>query len=70
MIEGFLITLFLVACVGAGVLLGWAIWGCDVKYYKGLAEEYKKKFESPEVKEAILEKRIKDVVNKIYEKRD
>lgn len=70
MIEGFLITLFLVACVGAGVLLGWAIWGYDMKYYKDLAEEYKKRLESPEVKEAILEKRIKDVMNKIYEKRD
>lgn len=64
MIEGFLITLYLVACVGAGVLLGWAIWGEDMKYYKELSEKYKKEFESPEVKEAILEKRIKDVVNR------
>lgn len=41
-----------------------------MKYYKNLAEAYKDKLTSPEVKEAILEKRAKDVVNKIYEKRD
>lgn len=66
MIEGFLITLYLIVCVGAGVLLGWTIWGNDMKYYKNLAEKYKKELESPEVKEAILEKRVKDVVNKLY----
>lgn len=64
MIEGFLITLYLIACVSAGVLLGWSIWGEDMKYYKDLAEKYKKKLESPEVQEAIFEKRVKDVVNK------
>lgn len=64
MIEGFLITLYLVVCVGAGVLIGWSIWGFDAKYYKDLAEKYKKELESPEVKEAILEKRVKNVVNR------
>jgi len=65
MIEGFLITLYLIACVGAGVLLGWCIWGEDMKHYKELSEKYKKELESPEVKEVILEKRVKDIVNKI-----
>jgi hypothetical protein len=45
-----------------------------MKYYKNLAEAYKKKLTSPEVTEAILEKRVekrvKNVVNKIYEKRN
>ena len=70
MTEIIVITLAMLGCIGLGVLLGWSFWGIDAKYYKDLAEEYKKKLESPEVKEAILEKRIKNVVNKIYEKRD
>ena len=53
----------LICCIGIGVLLGWAIWGYDIKYYKCLSEWYKQKLNQPEVQEAILEKRIKDVVN-------
>lgn len=35
-----------------------------MKYYKNLAEAYKEKLTSPEIKEAILEKRVKCVLNK------
>lgn len=70
MIYGYVvIILLIVCCIGLGVLLGWCFWWSDVKYYKNLADACKKKLESPEVKEAILEKRAKDVLNKTYEKR-
>lgn len=66
MIDGFImIILAMLGCIGLGVLLGWSFWGIDAKYYKNLAKAYKEKLASPEVKEAILEKRVKDVVNKI-----
>lgn len=65
MIDGFIIIILaMLGCIGLGVLLGWCLWGYDMKYYKNLAEKYKKELESPEVKEAILEKRVKDVVNR------
>ena len=75
MIDGFImIILAMLGCIGLGVFFGWVLWGQDVKYYKNLAEAYKKKLTSPEVTEAILEKRVKNVVNnvvnKIYAKRD
>lgn len=71
MIEGFImIILAMIGCIGLGVLLGWSFWGNDMKYYKNLAEAYKEKLTSPEVRRAILEKRVKDAVNKIYEKRN
>lgn len=63
--ELIVIILAMLGCIGLGVLLGWSFWGSDVRYYKNLAEAYKEKLASPEVKEAILEKRVKDVVNKI-----
>lgn len=66
MIDGFImIILAMLGCIGFGVLGGWVLWGQDVKYYKNLAEAYKKELSSPEVNEAIIEKRIKDVVNGI-----
>ena len=75
MIDGFImIILAMLGCIGVGVFFGWVLWGQDVKYYKNLADAYKKKLTSPEVTEAILEKRAKNVVNnvmnKIYEKRN
>ncbi len=66
--ELLIIALVLIACIGLGVLLGWSFWGSDAKYYKNLAEVYKDKLTSPEVKNAILEKRAKDVLNKFQEK--
>lgn len=69
MIDGFIvIILAMLGCIGFGVLLGWSIWGSDMKYYKNLAESYKNKLTSPEVQEAILEKRAKDVLDRIDEK--
>ena len=66
MIDGFIvIILAMLGCIGLGMLIGWSIWGEDMKYYKNLAEAYKDKLASPEVQEAILEKRAKDVVNRI-----
>lgn len=66
MIDGFImIILAILGCIGVGVFFGWVLWGQDVKYYKNLAESYKEKLTSPEVSEAILEKRVKDAVNKI-----
>ena len=66
MIDGFIvIILAMLGCVALGVLLGWCLWGEDMKHYKNLAEAYKDKLASPEVQEAILEKRAKDVVNRI-----
>ena len=64
MIDGFIvIILAMLGCIGLGVLLGWSFWGSEAKYYKNLAESYRKELASPEVTEAILEKRVKDVVN-------
>lgn len=79
MIDVFIvISLVMLGCIGLGVLLGWTIWGGDMKYYKNLAESYKKKPTSQDVdvKEVILRylknreieiKRDKNVVNKICE---
>lgn len=65
MIDGFImIILAMLGCIGLGVFFGWVLWGQDVKYYKNLAESYKKELASPEVNEAIIEKRIKDVINR------
>ena len=55
--ELLIITLVLVACIGLGVLLGWVLWGNDMKYYKNL---YERKLtldslHSPEMKEKIIE---------------
>ena len=66
MIDGFImIILAMLGCIGVGVFFGWVLWGQDVKYYKNLTEKYKKELASPEVNEAIIEKRIKDVVNNL-----
>ncbi len=57
MIDGFIvIILVMLSCIGLGVLLGWSFWGSDVKYYKNLAESYKKELASQDVdvKEVIL----------------
>lgn len=65
--------------IGLGVFIGWRIWGFDAKYYKNLAESYKKKLTSQDVdvKEEIIRylknreieiERDKDVVNKICKK--
>lgn len=57
MIDGFIvIILVMIGCIGLGVLFGWSIWGSDMKYYKCLAESYKKKLTSQDVdvKEVIL----------------
>ena len=43
-----MIILAMLGCIGLGVLLGWVLWGNDMKYYKVLSEYYK----------AIIEKRI------------
>lgn len=74
MIDGFIvIILVMLGCIGLGVLLGWTLWGNDMKYYKNLAESYKKKLAERKYKdylinlskytETILEKRAKDVLN-------
>lgn len=65
MTDIIVITLAMLGCIVLGVLLGWSFWGSDMKYYKNLAEVYKNKLASPEVQEAMFEKRVKDVVNKI-----
>lgn len=65
MIDAFLIiTGLMLGCIGLGVLFGWSIWGSDMKYYKNLSEMYRDKLTSPEVKEAIFEKRAKYVINR------
>lgn len=65
MIDVFIvIILIMLGCIGLGVLLGWSIWGSDMKYYKDLAELYKDRLTSPEVRDAIFEKKVKDFVNK------
>ena len=69
MVELLIITLCLVACVGFGVLLGWLIWGYDVKYYKDLYEHYKTKYNSPEEKKARFQKQLKDTLDKHMENR-
>ena len=67
--ELLIITLVLVACTGLGVLLGWSIWGNDVKYYKDLYEYYKRKYNSPEEKKARFQKQVKDALDKYMENR-
>lgn len=57
MIDGFIvIILAMLGCVALGVLLGWCLWGEDMKHYKNLAESYKKKLTSQDVdiKEVII----------------
>lgn len=57
MIDGFIvIILAMLGCIGLGMLLGWSFWGSDAKYYKNLAETYKKKLTSQDVdvKEVII----------------
>lgn len=68
--ELIIIILVMLGSIGLGVLLGWALWGNDMKYYKNLAEVYKNKLASPEVQKAMLEKRIKDVVNKFLSRQN
>ena len=58
MINGFIvIILAMLGCIGLGVFFGWVLWGQDVKYYKNLAESYKKKLTSQDVdaKEVIIQ---------------
>ena len=61
--EFIMIILAMLGCIGLGVFFGWVLWGQDVKYYKNLSESYKEKLTSPEIKEAIIRKRIKDAIN-------
>ena len=77
MIDGFLIIILVMfGCFGLGVLLGWVLWGNDMKYYKNLAETYKNKLKYQDIdeKEVIIQylknreieiERDKDVMNKI-----
>ena len=70
MIDGFIvIILAMLGCIGLGVLIGWSIWGNDVKYYKALYEHYKTKYNSPENKEANFQKLVKGALDKYMEDR-
>lgn len=69
MVELLIITLCLVVCAGLGVLIGWSIWGNDVKYYKNLYEYYKTKYNSPEQEKARFQKQVKDTLDKYMENR-
>lgn len=39
------IILTMLGCIGLGVLLGWAIWYNNMKYYKCLSKYYKHLYE-------------------------
>ena len=42
MIEAYIIIILgIFGFIGLGVLIGWCIWGRDMKYYKCLSEHYK-----------------------------
>lgn len=69
MVELLIITLYLVICVGVGVLLGWVLWGNDMKYYKYLYEHHKTKYNSPEEEKEIFQKQVKDALDKYMEDR-
>lgn len=70
MIDGFIVTiLVMLGCIGLGVLIGWSIWGNDVKYYKDLYEYYKTKYNSPEEKKARFQKQVKDALYKYMKNR-
>ena len=69
MVELLIITLYLVICVGAGVLIGWVLWGNDMKYYKDLYEYYKTKYNSPKEKKERFKKQVKDALDKYMENR-
>lgn len=68
MIDGFIvIILVMLGCIGLGVLLGWVLWGDDMKYYKNLYKICRKNLKSTDENEALLEQRGKDVLNKLHE---
>lgn len=58
MIEAFIIIILgIFGFIGLGVLIGWLLWGNDVKYYKDL---YERKLtldslHSPEMKKKLIE---------------
>lgn len=56
MIDGFIvIILAMLGCIGLGVLLGWILWGNDMKYYKNLAEAYKEKLAERKYKGYLID---------------
>ena len=68
MTDGFIvIILVMLGCIGLGVLLGWSIWGNDVKYYKYLYEHYKTKYNSPEEEKTRFQKQVKDALGRYIE---
>lgn len=65
MIDAFIvINLVMLGCIGLGVLLGWVLWGNDMKCYKDLYEKYKTLYYSPEEREARMQKSCKDSFNR------
>lgn len=68
MIEAIIIfSLGIFGFIGLGVLIGWSIWGNDVKYYKYLYEHHKTKYDSEE--KARFQKQVKDALDKYMEDR-
>lgn len=56
MIDGFImIILAMLGCIGLGVLLGWSLWGNDMKYYKNLSEAYKNKLAERKYKDYLID---------------
>ena len=56
MIDGFIvIILAMLGCIGLGVLLGWVLWGTEMKYYKNLSEVYKKKLAERKYKDYLID---------------
>lgn len=70
MIDVFIvIILVMLGCIGLGVLLGFVLWGNDMKCYRDLYEKYKTLYYSPEEREARMQKSCKDAFNR-YMKRN
>ena len=48
MIDGFIvIILAMLGCIGLGVLLGWVLWGTEMKYYKNKYDKCVQKHRNP-----------------------
>jgi hypothetical protein len=72
MIDGFLIIiLVMLGCIGLGVLLGWVLWGTEMKYYKNKYDKCVQKHRNPatEIDSEKLEMANKNIRNALSKSR-
>lgn len=72
MIDVFIvIILVMLGCIGLGVLLGWVLWGNDMKYYKNKYDKCVQKHRTPktEIDSEKLEAANKNIRNALSKAR-